>query len=139
MSECSDPWGMHDDPSDDAGAAARTVGGGAQSSGHGHAVCPKRSRSPDNPGVADSSPSRSRSPVPATDRFFPELSHPNITGRTVPRPRALPGTEWYMGPLWGSVQHMRNKMPDNPVRPMVHESMCSGTLMELFGFQVRLE
>ena len=43
------------------------------------------------------------------------------------------GAEWWEQYAWDQTAHWRDDLPDEPSEPMLHESVCSGTLCELFG------
>jgi hypothetical protein len=149
----SDPWALGDSDVDDGvgptAAAATATATAATATARAAAATAmgqgSLSRSPLQPqpqsaaaaAVRSCSRSRSRSPLSPTHRFFPQQCREAAMQRTeMPPPPALPGTEWYTHPLWRSLQHRRAMLPAEPSRPMAHEALCCGTLMEGFGFQV---
>ena len=50
-------------------------------------------------------------------------------------PETRSGMEWWVRPLWEVARGPRSKLPARPRRAFRYESICSGTLGELFGFQ----
>ena len=88
------------------------------------------------PGPSEDDGAQAAGDVPGMER--PGVQ-PGPTVAPAGLPEGLPeirsGMEWWVRPLWEVARGPRSKLPARPRRAFRYESICSGTLGELFGFQ----
>jgi hypothetical protein len=45
------------------------------------------------------------------------------------------GTDWWARIIWNATEHLRLKLPAQPLRKMRHHSLLSGLAVETFAFE----
>ena len=88
------------------------------------------------PGPSEDDGAQAAGDVPGRERPGVQPG-PTVAPAGLPEdlPETRSGMGWWVRPLWGVARGPRSKLPARPRRAFRYESICSGTLGELFGFQ----